>query len=170
MSGLCARPGARPYRRAMPYDDRERSAAGMPPSPEAVNTMVAAQFPGARDRCVALGADWALARRDVTPEDIRPGAYVSGPVQFGIADAALWYLAFAVLGRIEPMAVTGELSIRYLRPAQGDVLWARARLESAGRRQLVGSARVWIGDREDRPSAVAQGTYVFPPGARGGGA
>ena len=144
------------------YDD--------PPTPESVNAMVAAQFPGARDRCARLGAEWALASREVTPDDIRPGDYVSGPVQFGIADAALWYLAFAVLGRIEPMALTGELSIRSLRPAQGTMLWARARLESVGRRQLVGSARVWVGDGEARPSAVAQGTYVFPPGARGGAA
>ncbi len=132
------------------------------PTPEAVNAMVAELFPGARDRCVELGADWALARRDVGPADIRPGNYVSGPVQFGTADAALWYLAFAVLGRIEPMAVTSELSIRYLRPAQGSVLWARARCESLGRRQLVGSARLWVGEHVDRPSAVAQGTYVFP--------
>lgn len=131
------------------------------PTPDAVNAMVAESFPGARDRCAQLGPDWALARRDVGPDDIRPGEYVSGPVQFGIADAALWYLSFAVLGRIEPMAVTSELSVRYLRPAQGGVLWARARLESVGRRQLVGSARVWVTD-EGRPTAVAQGTYVFP--------
>lgn len=152
----------------MTYDDPAGAAPQFRPAPDAVNAMVAAQFPGARDRCVELGSDWALARRDVTPDDIRPGEYVSGPVQFGIADASLWYLAFAVLGRIEPMAVTGELSIRYLRPAQGTVIWARARVESVGRRQLVGSARVWVADREDRPSAVAQGTYVFPPAARGG--
>ena len=131
------------------------------PTPEAVNAMVARGFPGARDWCVALGDDWALARRNVSGDDIRPGEYISGPVQFAIADAALWYLSFAVLGRIEPMAVTSELSIRYLRPAQGPVLWGRARVESVGRRQLVGSARIWTAD-EQRPTAVAQGSYVFP--------
>ncbi|MBK7722132.1 MAG: PaaI family thioesterase [Austwickia sp.] len=130
-------------------------------SVEAVNAMVAELFPGARDRCAELGPDWALARRDVDAADIRPGGYISGPVQFGLADATLWFLSFAALGRIEPMAVTSELSIRYLRPAQGPVLRARARLESIGRRQLIGTATVWVDD-ERQPTAVAQGTYVFP--------
>lgn len=132
------------------------------PTPEAVNAMLTELFPGAQDRCHELGADWALGRRDIGPEAIRPGGYISGPEQFSLADAVLWYLTFAVLGRIEPMALTSELSIRYVRPAVGRVLWGRARLESVGRRRLVGSARIWVDDQEDRPSAVAQGTYVFP--------
>ncbi len=135
-------------------------AAG--PTPDSVNAMVTELFPGARDRCVELGDDWALARRDVGPKAIRPGGYISGPVQFAIADASLWYLAFAVLRRIEPMALTSELSIRYVRPAVGSVLWCRAGLESVGRRTLVGSAVVWVDDARDRPTAIAQGTYVFP--------
>ena len=74
----------------------------------------------------------------------------------------LWYLVFGAIGRIEPMALTSELSIRYLRPAQGEVLWARAMLESAGRRNVVGTVRVWVDDREDKPVSTAQGTYVLP--------
>ena len=133
-----------------------------PPTPEQVNAMVAAQFPGIRNRCDALGPDWALARREVIPADIRPGGYISGPAQFALADVAMWFLSFAVIGRIEPMALTSELSIRFLRPAQGRVLWARAALESAGRRQIVASVRIWVDDREDAPCSVAQGTYVIP--------
>lgn len=138
------------------------------PTPDEVNAMVAAQFPGHGNRCVELGPDWALARRDVGPPDIRPGGYVSGPVQFGLADAALWFLSFAVLGRVEPMAVTPELSIRFVRPAVGDVLWARAHLDSIGRRRLVGTSRIWVDDGGDRPSAIAQGTYAFPVDRPGG--
>ena len=94
--------------------------------------------------------------------EVRPGGFISGPTQFALADAALWYLAFVAIGRVEPMALTSELSIRFLRPAVGVELWARATLEGAGRRNVVGSVRIWVDEREDRATAVAQGTYALP--------
>ena len=124
--------------------------------------MVRTQFPGSEHGCVELTATSALACRQVGAEFLRPGGFISGPTQFGLADAVLWYMTFGAIGRIEPMALTSELSIRYLRPAQGQVLWARATLDSAGRRNVVGTVRVWVDDREDRPVATAQGTYVLP--------
>lgn len=130
---------------------------------EIIDTATTRLFPGIGVRCHSIGPGWALAQRDALPSDIRPGEYISGPTQFATADCALWFLAFVALGRIEPMAVTSELSIRYLRPAQGTHLWARATLDSLGRRQLVGTVRVWAEDQADRPSSIAQGTYVFPP-------
>ena len=39
---------------------------------------------------------------------------------------------------------------------------ARADLESAGRRNVVGSVHVWCDDRPHKPCATAQGTYVLP--------
>jgi uncharacterized protein (TIGR00369 family) len=132
------------------------------PTTDAVNEMIAAHFPGSNNSCNELGDRFAVARRDVTDTEIRPGGFVSGPSQFGLADAALWYLVFAAIGRIEPMALTSELSIRFLRPARGSVLWARAELESAGRRNVVGSVHVWCDDRFDKPTATAQGTYALP--------
>lgn len=132
------------------------------PTPEGVNRMLDDAFPGTGNMCVEVGARHALARREVDPAFLRPGGFVSGPVQFGLADAALWYLVFGAIGRVEPMALTSELSIRFLRPAQGATMWARATLESAGRRSIVGSVRVWADDAEGRPSSVAQGTYVLP--------
>ena len=119
-------------------------------------------FPGTGNSCVEVGDRHALARREVDPAALRPGGFVSGPVQFGLADAALWYLVFGAIGRVEPMALTSELSIRFLRPAQGSTMWARATLESAGRRSIVGSVRVWADGAQERPSSVAQGTYVLP--------
>lgn len=139
-------------------------SAGNPPllTPDEVNRVLDQAFPGTGNTCAGLGPTHGLARRDVDATMLRPGAYVSGPTQFGLADAALWYLVFGAIGRIEPMALTSELSIRFLRPAQGSVLWARASLESAGSRSIVGSVKVWCDEREDKPSAVAQGTYVLP--------
>jgi acyl-coenzyme A thioesterase PaaI-like protein len=132
------------------------------PSVEEVNAMVAEAFPGSLGRCTEIGPDFAIARRDVPDANIRPGGFVAGPAQFDIADMALWFLVFGAIGRIEPMALTSELSIRFLRPAKGSVLWARATLETAGRRSVVGTVHVWCDDLVDRPSATAQGTYALP--------
>lgn len=131
-------------------------------TPDGVNRMLDEAFPGTGNTCVELGPRAATARRDIEPAFLRPGGYVSGPTQFGLADAALWYLVFGAIGRVEPMALTSELSIRFLRPAQGATMWARASLESAGQRSIVGSVSVWCDDAADRPSSVAQGTYVLP--------
>jgi len=132
------------------------------PDVDAVNEMIGELFPGSNNSCTELGRAFAVARREISEAELRPGAFISGPSQFGLADAALWYLVFGATGRIEPMALTSELSIRFLRPAQGSVLWARATLDVAGRRNVVGTIRVWCDDREDRPTATAQGTYVLP--------
>lgn len=139
----------------------DQEAASVP-SVDAVNEMIEHLFPGSNNTCEALGTNFAVARRDIADAELRPGAYVSGPSQFGLADAALWYLVFGATGRIEPMALTSELSIRFLRPARGKVLWARATLEVAGRRNVVGTVHVWCDDREHKPTATAQGTYALP--------
>ena len=133
-----------------------------PPTAEQVNAMIDELFPGTGNTCAEIGEGFAVASRLVDETSLRPGGFVSGPTQFGLADAALWYMVFAATGRIEPMAMTSELSIRYLRPAQGSVLWARADVASAGRRNVVGTVHVWCDDREHKPTAIAQGTYAMP--------
>lgn len=131
-------------------------------TPDDVNRMLTEHFPGAGANCAELGDSFAVASTALNEMSIRPGNYVSGPAQFAIADAALWYVTFVAIGRIEPMALTSEMSIRFLRPAQGERMWARADLATATRRSVVGSVSVWMDDRSDRPTAVAQGTYVLP--------
>jgi len=129
---------------------------------EAVNAMVAEQFPGSENRCLELGADYAVATYAVQESNIRPGGFVSGPTQFALIDSALWFLTFAALGRIEPMALTSELSIRFLRPAAGSRIICRATLESVSRRSVVGTAHVWVDGRPDKITATGQGTYAIP--------
>lgn len=124
--------------------------------------MITVQFPGTGRTCMEIGPTHALTQSVVQPENLRPGGFVSGPTQFGLADTALWYLVFGAIGRIEPMAMTSELSMRYLRPAQGSVLWAKATLEKAGRRNVVGTVHLWTDDNVDRITATAQGTYALP--------
>jgi acyl-coenzyme A thioesterase PaaI-like protein len=137
------------------------SVSTEPVTAAAISAMIAKEFSGTGNTCFEVGDGYAIARRDVQPDEIRPGGFVSGPTQFGLADAALWYVTFVGTGRIEPMAMTSELSIRYIRPAVGDVLWARATLDVAGRRSVVGTVSIWTTD-ESKPSAVAQGTYMLP--------
>jgi uncharacterized protein (TIGR00369 family) len=131
-------------------------------TPDEVNAYLNVHFPGTGNECVELGARHAIGRFTVDPSRLRPGGYVSGPTQFGLADAVLWYALFGAVG-IEPMAVTSELSIRFLRPAIGDVLYARADLSIVGKRSVIGNVSVWVDDRAERLVSVAQGTYIRPP-------
>lgn len=129
---------------------------------DAVNDMIRGQFAGSRNYCVELGTDHAIAAYDVEEASLRPGGFVSGPTQFGLVDAAFWFISFVALGRIEPMALTSELSIRFLRPAVGTRMLCRARIESVSRRSVVGTAHVWAEERPDKITATAQGTYAIP--------
>ena len=130
-----------------------------------INGFVAKSFPASGSECVDVGDGFAVARRVITPELIRPGGFVSGPTQFGLADGVLWYALFGAVG-IEPMAMTSELSMRFLRPASGEVLFARAELHQAGRRNVVGTVTLWMDDRTEKTVSVAQGTYVRPSAER----
>jgi uncharacterized protein (TIGR00369 family) len=142
-------------------------SARMPAAPprvtaEQVNEFLGRGFPGTGNRCHDLGDGWAVAHLDLSSGQValRPGGIISGPTVFGLCDAALYYACFTVLG-IEPMALTSEMSIRFLRPATGPALFARADLVKVGRRAIVGSVAAWTADPA-RPVAVAQGTYVPP--------
>ena len=133
-------------------------------TPDDVNELVRTEFPAAYaagNRCLELGDGTALGRWAFDESELRPGAYISGPTLFALADCTFWFATFTVLG-LEPMAVTSELSIRFLRPAQdGDVL-ARATLNSVSSRRLVGTIEMWVEGTPDRLVAVAQGSYARP--------
>lgn len=157
------RPGDPPRR----WSDGSR-VPGMehPPSVELVNAFVAEAYPAAAREgvvCEALGDRSARARWTFDDTELRPGGLISGPRIFGLADSALWFATFTVIG-IEAMAVTAEMSIRFLRPARGGDLVAQARIDAVTARRIVGSVDVWVDGSADRPVAVAQGTYARPPG------
>jgi uncharacterized protein (TIGR00369 family) len=126
----------------------------------AINDFLERDFPGNGNRCEEVGERWAVAILRPEPTSLRPGGIISGPTVFGVCDAALYYACFTAIG-IEPMTLTSELSIRFLRPARGSELRARAELEQVGRRSIIGSIRAWTDD-PGKPVAVAQGTYVRP--------
>lgn len=133
-------------------------------TPDDVNEFVAEEYPASFQdgtRCIELGDGMAMARWPFDETQLRPGAYVSGARMFGLADAALWYATFTVLG-LEPMAVTAEMSIRFLRPAQNWDLLACATLNSVSKRRLVGTVELWMDGAPDRLVALAQGSYARP--------
>ncbi len=132
------------------------------PNPAEVNAAIDHAWPNARCTCIDIGPTRATAQLRPGADAIRPGGYISGPTLFAAADAALWYLAFGAGGRIEPLALTSDLSIRFLRPAVGDAVYARAELNRATRRTVIGTVTVWTDDNEGEPCATGQGTYVLP--------
>lgn len=127
---------------------------------DAINEFLERDFAGTGNRCEEVGERWAIARFDTSAAALRPGGIISGPTVFGACDASLYYACFTAIG-IEPMALTSELSIRFMRPAIGTTLRARADLHHVGRRSIIGNVIAWTDDVA-RPVAVAQGTYVRP--------
>ncbi len=138
-----------------------------PPSAASVSEMndfVAANYPAlsrTKVRCTRavsgeVGTVWPYQE-----EELRPGGYISGVTQFALADASLWFLTFSLIG-LEPMAVTSDLQLTFLRPALGGDLHGLGTLLSRGRRRVHGAVKLWVGEDPDRLVAHATGTYVVP--------
>lgn len=132
------------------------------PSVDEVNTFFERTFPSAHAsgfRCEELGTSHVVVRWRYDASTLRPGGFISGPTQFALADLALWFLTFTVLG-VAPMAVTSEVNIHFLRPAVGGDLIGRADLLRAGKVNIKGTVRLWIDGAPEKPVSFASGTYV----------
>ena len=113
--------------------------------------------------CHEVSQRHVVLSHEVPAAAMRPGGYISGPMQFCLADLGMWCAVWGVLDRFEPMALTSELSIRFLRPAIGQALWTRVDVNSVGSRSVVSTATVWTDESSrEKPCSVAQGTYVLP--------
>ncbi|HJL19381.1 MAG TPA: PaaI family thioesterase [Sandaracinaceae bacterium LLY-WYZ-13_1] len=115
-----------------------------------------------RFRVDALGAGWARVTLPGDDEWIRAGGTVSGPAIMALADTAFYGAVLTRIG-LEPMAVTSDLSVRFLRRPPPDDLRSEARLLRLGKRQAVAEVRMWSGSDESRLVAHATGTYALPP-------
>jgi len=132
------------------------------PTPAAINEFLAREFPSSSQRgyrCVEAGPGLVVARWTYDPATLRPGGFISGPTQFALADVALWFLTFTVLG-LAPMAVTSEMTIQYLRPAVGGDLMARAELLRAGKAKITGTVRLWVDGAPDKLVSHVAGSYM----------
>jgi len=132
------------------------------PTPAAINEFFAREFASASQsgyRCVESGPGFVVTRWAYDPTTLRPGGFISGVTQFALADVALWFLTFTVLG-LAPMAVTSELTISYLRPAVGGDLVARAELLRAGKSKIAGTVRLWVDGAPDKLVSHVVGSYM----------
>ncbi len=95
-----------------------------------------------------------------SPEWVRAGGTLSGPAIMALADTAIYAAVLTRIG-LEPMAVTADLSVRFLRRPPPADLHAEARVIHLGRRTAVCEVELWGEDRE-QIVAHATGTYALP--------
>lgn len=114
----------------------------------------------------ALQPGSARIRYGVTPDMLRPGNRVSGPSLFAVADVAMYACVLAHIGA-QPMAVTSDMTMHFLRGAEPVDLVCEARLLRLGRRLAVMRTTIRsIGDA--RIVAEASGSYALPIAERPG--
>lgn len=108
--------------------------------------------------------DWGFARLRLRASEghLRPGATVSGPTLFTLADTALYAAVLACVGD-EPLTVTTDMNIHFLRRAPAGDLIAEARVLKAGRQLLHGDIVITSAAR-DGIVCHATGSYARPPG------
>jgi uncharacterized protein (TIGR00369 family) len=99
-------------------------------------------------------------RRHFQEDYIRPGGTISGPTMMELADFAMYVAVFSVAGP-QPLAVTTNLNINFLRkPGKGDLI-AEARLMKVGKRLVVGEVVIYS-EGENEPVAHVTSTYSVP--------
>jgi uncharacterized protein (TIGR00369 family) len=92
----------------------------------------------------------------------RHGGSIAGPVQFALADVAIY--ALILVSRGDAAAVTVDLTINFLRPAMTMPLIATAVPLRAGRRLFTAEARI---SEETTGKLVAQATGTYALSAEG---
>ena len=96
----------------------------------------------------------------VTESDLRPGGTVSGPSMFLLADVTFYIAVLAAIGK-QPLAVTTNCSINFMRKPNPNDLIADARILKKGRSLMVGDVLL-RNSMEDLTVAQASFTYAIP--------
>ena len=100
----------------------------------------------------------ARLSHSIEARHLRPGGTVSGPTMFALADIGFYVAILAMVGR-EPLTVTTNLSINFLRKPSLERLSCEARLLKLGRTLAVGDVTLFSGDAPE-PVAHASVTYA----------
>lgn len=133
-----------------------------------LHAFLAEVFPqlAGRFEILELAPFHARVRMEAAEADLRPGGTVSGPAIFTLADCAYYIATLAMIGP-EPLTVTTNCAIDFLRkPAPGPLV-AAARVLKLGRTLSVGDVLVHSAGVEG-PVARASLTYSIPPRPGGG--
>lgn len=132
-------------------------------TPDQINAFLREAFPQGAGSAIVEEADGvrAVCRVRYSESQLRPGGTLSGPTMMSLTDTAVYALIFSAIG-LEPLAVTTNLSINFLRKPKPADLVAEARTLKRGKALFV--AEVIIrSDGEDDPCAHAVVTYSVPP-------
>ena len=132
-------------------------------SAERVEAIIRAGLPEAEAmqvRVEAVGDGRATIRIPFSPRMLRPGERVSGPTLFAAIDTAMYAAVLAHIGE-QPMAVTSDITLHFLRACAPHDIVADAHILKLGKRLAVLS--VTVGAAGDPPSVHATGSYSLPP-------
>lgn len=102
----------------------------------------------------------AVSRLDVSEAHLRPGGFVSGPTQMGMADMVAYMAIMTRMGE-QAMAVTSNLNINFLRPCIGKTVIADGQLMKLGRSLAIVEVDVRI-EGSVQTSSHAIVTYALP--------
>lgn len=134
-------------------------------SADEIGKLLSAEFPQAFYPGCGLAIETvvhgeARVRRAYHEEHLRPGGTISGPTMMELADFAMYVAVFSAVGP-QPLAVTTNLNINFLRkPAPADLI-AEARLMKVGKRLAVGEVTI-CSDGQAGPVAHVTATYSLP--------
>ncbi len=144
----------------------EKGARKPAMSADEIAELLHAEFPQA----FYPGCDHSIERVDhgdvrvrwtFADSSLRPGGTISGPTMMELADFAMYVAVFSAIGP-QPLAVTTNLTINFLRkPPQADLL-AHARLIKVGKRLAVGEVSIYSEGAEAEPVAHVTATYSIP--------
>jgi uncharacterized protein (TIGR00369 family) len=131
-------------------------------SVEEANSFLNSAFdrPDHQAKIILMEEGRAVQRLEAKQEHLRPGGYISGPTQMAVADSAA-YMAVMTLTGIEPMTVTSNLNINFLRPCIGEALIADARVMKIGKALAVMDVDIRA-EGADKAASHAVVTYAIP--------
>ena len=130
---------------------------------------LAEAFPEAfnADSGLAIEKVWhggCRVRLNYSANTLRPGGTIAGPSLMMLADVGMYIAVLASIGW-EPLAVTTNLNINFLKkPAPGPLI-AECRLIKLGKRLAVGDVAI-RSDGDEEMVAHATSTYSIPPATR----
>ena len=134
-------------------------------SAEAIEALLKVEFPqaffdGSGLSIGDVGYGDIRVRKAFHEDHLRPGGTISGPTMMELADFAMYVAVFSAIGP-QPLAVTTNLNINFLRkPTRADLL-ADAHLMKVGKRLAVGEVTIYS-DGTDDPVAHVTATYSIP--------
>lgn len=111
-------------------------------------------------KLLTLGWGTCRMRLAFHENQVRPGGTLSGPTMMTLADTALYAVVLSRIG-LQPLAVTCDLSFRFLRKPEQRALIADAEILRLGKKLAVGEVRIYS-EGSDKLVAHATGTYAIP--------